>query len=70
MDIVKIKIQNKNAIAEESLNSLINIIIINIETQNITSGIRLPENKIPEKKIIERTVGIRKIGRASCRERV
>ena len=59
MDIVKIKIQNKNAIARESLNSLINIIISNIERQNITSGIRLPENKIPEKKIIGRTVEIR-----------
>jgi hypothetical protein len=56
---VKIKTQNKDAIAKESLNSLISIIISNIETQNITSGIRLPENKIPEKKIIRRTVEIR-----------
>jgi hypothetical protein len=56
---VKIKTQNKDAIAKESLNSLINIIINNIEMQNITSGIRLPENKIPEKKIIERIVEIK-----------
>ena len=56
---MKIKTQNKDAIAKENLNSLINIIISNIETQNITSGIRLPENKMLEKKIIVRTVEIR-----------
>ena len=39
--------------------SLINIIISNIEMQNITSGIRLPENKIPKKKIIGSTIEIR-----------
>ncbi len=56
---MKIKTQNKDAIAKESLNSLINIITSNIEMQNITSGIRLPENKIPEKKIIGITVEIK-----------
>ena len=56
---MKIKTQNKDAIVKGSLNSLINIIISNIEMQNIASGIRLPENKIPEKKIIEKTVEIR-----------
>ena len=62
---MKIKTQNKDAIARESLSSLINIIISNIETQNITSGIRLPENKIPEKKIIGRAVEIRNFGLSS-----
>ena len=52
MDVVKIKTQNKDAIAKESLDSLINIIINKIETQNIASGIRLPENKIPEKRLL------------------
>jgi hypothetical protein len=59
MVIVKIKTQSKDAIAKESFNSLISIIISNIEMQNITSGIRLPENKIPEKKIIGRIVEIK-----------